>query len=259
MKDLNPQRNSGMIHYNRPQARFSGGAGRALDVVLAVVGLMVLSPLMLLIAIAIVAESGRPILFSQVRLGRNGRHFRMYKFRKFRPNCSAFGFPLTLSNDARTSKVGRFLARTKLDELPQLYNILRGDMAFVGPRPESLPFANCFEGQYRPVLEYKPGIFGPSQAAFRNEARLYPANGDLIAFYREVLFPLKASLDLEYYPRRTLRKDLAWVVRGILAVFGFHPTLVHLSEIDAFGLSRSATTAADAHQVVRPARRASAT
>lgn len=244
---------------NRSQARFTDRAGRTLDVLLAVVGLVVLSPLMLLIAIAIVAESGRPLLFSQIRLGRNGTYFRMYKFRKFRPDCSAFGLPLTLSNDDRTSNVGRFLARTKLDELPQLYNILRGDMAFVGPRPESLAFASCFEEQHRAVLDYKPGIFGPSQAAFRNEAKLYPVNGDLVGFYREVLFPLKASLDLEYYPRRTLFKDLAWIVRGVLAVIGLHPTLTHLSEADALALSRSATTTPGGHQAMRPARRASAT
>lgn len=125
--------------------------------------------------------------------------------------------------------------------------------------PKASHLLTALRDSINPFWNISPGYFGPSQAAFRNEARLYPANGDLITFYREVLFPLKASLDLEYYPRRTLRKDLAWIVRGILAVFGFHPTLARLSEIDAFGLSRSATTAADAHQVVRPARRASAT
>ena len=228
---------------------------RALDILLAVVGLVVLSPVMLIIAIAIVVDSGRPVLFSQIRLGRDGRHFRMYKFRKFRPDCSASGRPLTLCNDDRASNVGRFLAATKLDELPQLYNILRGDMAFVGPRPESLAFAGCFDEQHRAVLDHKPGIFGPSQAAFRSEAKLYPEGGDLVSFYREVLFPLKASLDLEYYPRRTLFKDLAWIVRGVLAVIGLNPRVARRPAETILQTSRSAVTVRTGHQTVRLARR----
>jgi lipopolysaccharide/colanic/teichoic acid biosynthesis glycosyltransferase len=244
-----------MRHDDRSQVRFADRVGRALDILLAVIGLVVLSPVMLIIATATILESGRPVLFSQIRLGRDGRHFRMYKFRKFRPDCSASGLPLTLCNDDRTSNVGRFLAITKLDELPQLYNILRGDMAFVGPRPESLAFAGCFDEQHQAVLDYKPGIFGPSQAAFRSEAKLYPENEDLISFYREVLFPLKASLDLEYYPRRTLFKDLAWIVRGVLAVIGLYPRLTQRPTETFLRTNRSAVTVRTGHQVMRLARR----
>jgi lipopolysaccharide/colanic/teichoic acid biosynthesis glycosyltransferase len=143
----------------------------------------------------------------------------MYKFRKLDARRDT-GFPLTLRDDARMTRVGRLLAQTKLDELPQLYNIIRGDMAVVGPRPESLAFADCFTEAARPVLDERPGIFGPSQVAFRDECAFYPAEGDAIAFYRETLFPAKAALDLEYYPRRTLLSDLRWVGRGVLAVLG---------------------------------------
>jgi lipopolysaccharide/colanic/teichoic acid biosynthesis glycosyltransferase len=198
-------------------------ANRVLDLILAVAGLVVLGPLMALIALAIRLESRGPIFFAQTRLGRGGRPFRIYKFRKFRPEIGKFvsnGLPLTMSNDSRMSRIGGFLARTKLDELPQLYNILKGDMSFVGPRPESLEFAGCFLGAYRQVLNHKPGIFGPSQVAFRNESSYLPPT-EPERFYRNVLFPLKARTDLAYYPRRTVAADLGWILRGALAVVGF--------------------------------------
>jgi lipopolysaccharide/colanic/teichoic acid biosynthesis glycosyltransferase len=191
---------------------------RALEIVLACVGIVVASPLMLLIAIAIVLETGGPIFFAQTRLGRRGRHFRMFKFRKFTTTATDAGLPLTTHEDARFSRVGRVLAASKLDELPQLYNVLKGDMSLVGPRPESLAFSDCFDGPYRAVLEYPPGIFGPSQVMFRNECTLYPPDAEPTQYYRSVLFPLKAELDLSYYPRRTFLSDSLWLVRGVLAV-----------------------------------------
>lgn len=195
---------------------------RLLDLGLAVAVLLLLAPLMLLVAAAIVAETGRPIFFSQVRLGLNGRPFRMHKFRKFRERgTTAGGGSLTIEHDPRLSRIGGLLARTKLDELPQLWNIVRGEMAIVGPRPESLAFEDCFAGPYRAVLDHKPGIFGPSQVFFRNEGRLYRGCSDPEQLYRDVVFPRKAQLDLAYFPRRTLLRDIGWMVRGGLAVFGF--------------------------------------
>lgn len=191
--------------------------GRALDVLVALIVLVLLSPLFLLIAAAIVAEGGFPVFFSQIRLGRGGVPFRMWKFRKLDERRDD-GCPLTRKDDPRMTRVGRFLAATKLDELPQFHNILRGDMAIVGPRPESLAFADCFDARALAVLDQRPGIFGPSQVAFRNESALYPADGDVVAFYREVLFPSKVALDLAYYPGRTLRSDIGWMVRGVCAV-----------------------------------------
>lgn len=198
--------------------------GRAIDIVLAVLGLVTLAPLLLLIMVAVVVESGFPIFFAQTRMGRDGRPFRMYKFRKFPASCAG-GCPLTLQNDTRMTRVGSFLARTKLDEMPQLYNIIRGDMAIVGPRPESMAFAGCFTGIMRRLLDHRPGIFGPSQVAFRNECALYPAGTDPVQFYCDTLFPSKAALDLSYYAHRTVWADLAWIVRGVLAVFGRVPEL----------------------------------
>lgn len=197
------------------------GVNRVIDVTVAVAGLVVSAPIMLLIVAAIFVESGRPIFFSQIRLGGGGRQFRMYKFDKFDEDAPSAGHALTLENDPRLTRVGRVLARTKLDELPQFWNVLKGDMSVVGPRPESLAFRDCFQGPYRAVLDYKPGIFGPSQVLFRDEAVFYRGRPDPEQFYRRVLFPLKASIDLAYFTQRNLAQDLLWVVRGALAVFGW--------------------------------------
>jgi lipopolysaccharide/colanic/teichoic acid biosynthesis glycosyltransferase len=189
------------------------------DVVLAATGLLIFSPLMALTALALWIESGRPVLFSQPRLGRFGRPFQIYKFRKYVPTASANG-PLTVKDDPRLTKVGRFIESTKINELPQLWNVIRGDMSIVGPRPETLNFADCFSPSYLGVLEHRPGIFGPAQVSFRHEASLYPRSGDPERFYRQVLFPLKASMDLEYFVSRTVASDLKWIVLGIAAVVG---------------------------------------
>jgi lipopolysaccharide/colanic/teichoic acid biosynthesis glycosyltransferase len=193
---------------------FGDGLRRALDIVCAGAAVLLLAPAALIVALAIWIEGGRPILFSQLRLGRNGRPFRMYKFRKFKPDCDDRGCPLTLEEDGRLTRIGRILALLKLDELPQLWNVLRGDMSIVGPRPESLAFADCFSNGFERLHEHKPGLFGPCQVLFRHESKLYPTNMTAVEFYRKVLFPAKARIDLDYFPRRTLISDLAWIVRA---------------------------------------------
>jgi lipopolysaccharide/colanic/teichoic acid biosynthesis glycosyltransferase len=175
---------------------------------------------MLMIAAAIRIETPGPVFFSQVRLGQGGRHFRLHKFRKFADRADVTGRAVTLKNDPRMTRVGRILERSKLDELPNLWNVLIGDMSVVGPRPETLDFADCFQGGYRAVLDYRPGLFGPSQALFRNESSVYPENCDPHEFYRTVLFPAKARIDLLYFPRRTVISDLDWTIRSALAVIG---------------------------------------
>lgn len=190
---------------------------RGFDLVVASLALAVFFPLMLMIAAAIYFESGRPIFFAHRRVGQLGRPFSIYKFRKFWSDCSADGLQLTLKNDTRFTRVGRILASTKLDELPQFLNVLQGDMSMVGPRPESLKYADCFAGEFAGILLYNPGIFGPSQVKFRHENALYPMEGNLDEFYRTTLFPSKARMDLAYYPHRTLLKDCGWICRGLIA------------------------------------------
>jgi hypothetical protein len=114
--------------------------------------------------------------------------------------------------------LGRFLEKSKLDELPQLWNVLRGDMSFVGPRPETPNFADCFEQGFARVLAYRPGILGPSQAFVRDESSLFPEGADPVAFYRSVIFPLKARIDLAYYQNGSLLSDIGWIIRCVLVV-----------------------------------------
>jgi lipopolysaccharide/colanic/teichoic acid biosynthesis glycosyltransferase len=196
-------------------------ARRVLDVAVALAGLIFLAPLVAVIAVAICVESRGPIFFSQVRLGQRGRHFWLHKFRKFHERGEPNERAVTLANDARLTRVGKLLMQTKLDELPQLWNVLKGDMSLVGPRPETLDFAECFHDVYRQVLDFKPGLFGPNQVFFRNEGALYPADCDAERFYRDVLFPLKARVDLAYFPYRNVYLDSAWIARGTIAIFGW--------------------------------------
>jgi lipopolysaccharide/colanic/teichoic acid biosynthesis glycosyltransferase len=194
---------------------------RCFDLAIAATALVLLSPLMMLVALAIFVSGGRPIFYSQARLGQTGRHFYIYKFRKFYKDNGAAGLPLTMKNDSRLTRIGAFLQRTKLDELPQLWNVLKGEMSIVGPRPESIKFADCYTDTQLKVLDYKPGIFGPSQVVTRDECTFYPENGDPVQFYRDVLFPMKTRIDLSYYPDRTLFSDIGWIMRGVLAVIGW--------------------------------------
>ena len=193
---------------------------RILDVAFAACALAFFSLLMALVALAVYLESGGPVLFSQTRLGRSGQPFRLHKFRKFPRDAGRGGPAVTVRGDARMTAVGRILERTKLDELPQLWNILAGEMSVVGPRPESLAFAGCFARGYGGVLDFKPGIFGPCQVMFRNEGCLYQDGCEPEEYYRRVLFPLKAHADLAYFSARSLRSDLWCIVHGTLAVFG---------------------------------------
>jgi lipopolysaccharide/colanic/teichoic acid biosynthesis glycosyltransferase len=212
------------LRSRQPPVSASDAATRIFDIVVAAIILVFFAPLMIAVGAAVLAEGGRPIFFSQIRLGRHGRQFRLHKFRKFREGCPA-GCPLTMEYDPRLTGIGRVLAWTKLDELPQLWNVLKGDMSIVGPRPESLEFQDCFEGACRVVLEHKPGIFGPTQVWLRNERSFYRDRADPERFYRDVLFPLKAQIDSAYFAHRTLLRDIAWAVHGVLAVFGWSSLL----------------------------------
>lgn len=214
------------LYRTREAADANGIASRLMDIVVAASALLLFAPVMMIIAFALWIEGGRPIFFSQTRIGKGRRPFSMYKFRKFSPTCGVTGCPVTIAGDDRFTAVGRILAATKLDELPQLWNVLKGDMAIVGPRPESMAFADCFRNGFERVLDHKPGLLGPSQILFRNEGALYPKDADPAGFYREVLFPEKARLDLSYFPYRTLSSDIVWIVRGGLAVIGLVPRSV---------------------------------
>jgi lipopolysaccharide/colanic/teichoic acid biosynthesis glycosyltransferase len=187
---------------------------RVSDIALSAVGLVIGAPILGLVALAVWIDSPGPAIFAQERIGLGARRFRMYKYRKF-PLRMTGGAGVTVAGDARMTRVGAFIERTKLDELPQLWNVLKGDMAFVGPRPESPVYADLFEGEYKKLFDYVPGIFGPNQVFYRNESELYPPGEDPDKFYREKLFPEKARRDLEYCARANMASDAIWIARGL--------------------------------------------
>lgn len=187
---------------------------RLFDITLSLIGLLIASPVMLLISILLRIDSRGDTFFSQKRLGKNGKIFEIHKFRKFPQNWGTKGAGVTTQNDVRMTSFGAFLERTKLDELPQLWNILKGEMSFVGPRPESTRYGALFEGEFEKLLDYTPGIFGPNQAEFRNESAMYPSDEDPEEFYKRELFPQKARNDIAYFANANFFSDLKWMFKS---------------------------------------------
>src|SRR6266487_2495850 len=188
---------------------------RLLDIAIATVALVVLSPLIALVAFAVKLESRGPVFFRCNRVGRGGRPLTMLKFRKMRNGVA--GSPLTAARDDRFTRIGGLLAETKLDEIPQLWNVLRGGMSLVGPRPEDPAFVGLHPEQYAEILRVRPGITGLSQLAFANEAEILAVD-DRLHDYVERILPQKMRLDRLYVERRSLRMDLqilAWTLARV--------------------------------------------
>jgi lipopolysaccharide/colanic/teichoic acid biosynthesis glycosyltransferase len=186
---------------------------RALDVVLATTGLVVLSPVMLLIALAIRLESRGPVLFRQVRVGAGGTLFTLVKFRSMR--AAGSGPEVTTRDDARVTRVGRRLRRAGLDELPQLLNVLRGEMTLVGPRPETPSLAARYPPELREVFRYRPGLTGPAQLCLRDEDALAPGDTDVQDHYFAEVVPRRVAVDLAFQAHPSLRATVA-VLRDTL-------------------------------------------
>jgi lipopolysaccharide/colanic/teichoic acid biosynthesis glycosyltransferase len=192
------------------------GLPRAVEAAAAAVGLAVAAPFLVLAAAAIVATTGDSPLFRQRRVGRNGRPFRLVKLRTMR---RAAGAEVTARGDERVTRVGRLLRRTKVDELPELWNVLRGEMAFVGPRPEVPRYVDPGDASWRAVLAARPGLTDPVTLRLRNEEELLAGvPGDREAFYRAHLQPWKLRGYTEYLSRRTWRTDLAVLRDTVRAV-----------------------------------------
>jgi lipopolysaccharide/colanic/teichoic acid biosynthesis glycosyltransferase len=188
---------------------------RLFDVVASSMALVLLSPILFVIALAIKLESRGPVLFRQTRVGKNRRPFTMYKFRKFPISYDGQGPSVTLVDDYRLTRIGRVLERLKFDELPQFLNVLKGEMSVVGPRPETPNFVEHYsESDYR-VLTVKPGIFGINQLLFRREAELYPEGVDPEDFYVTEIMPKKLANDIEYIQRTSFVTDLVLLLRCV--------------------------------------------
>jgi lipopolysaccharide/colanic/teichoic acid biosynthesis glycosyltransferase len=188
---------------------------RGLDVTVALGGLIVLAPLLLLIAAAVALTDGRPILFRQVRVGRSGSPFKLAKFRSMRTNLA--GAQITSGRDRRVTGLGRILRRYKLDELPQLWNVLAGHMSLIGPRPEVPSFVDRSSPVWREVLSVRPGITDLASLVYRDEEGLLTAAGDPESHYREVILPDKLALNLQYMRMRSPGSDLRIIALTLAA------------------------------------------
>jgi lipopolysaccharide/colanic/teichoic acid biosynthesis glycosyltransferase len=206
------------VHKRGVRAALDAFGKGALDLAVAALLLVLLLPVILACAVLIKAESRGPVFYRCRRVGRGGREFAMLKFRKMR--VDAAGPPLTSAVDERFTRVGRLLAKTKLDELPQLWNVIRGEMSLVGPRPEDPSFVAMKPAEFAPVLAVKPGITGLSQLAFACESAVLDRDpdADRVESYVERLLPQKLRLDALYASRRTVAFDLRILTWTAVAV-----------------------------------------
>ncbi len=185
------------------------------DRVVSFVGLIILSPILLIIALLIKLESPKsPIIFKQIRIGYKGKGFKMYKFRTMIDNHG--GSSISVKGESRITSLGAKLRRFKLDELPELWNVLIGDMSFVGPRPDVPGYADKLTGEDRKILLLRPGITGPASLKYQNEEELLAKQDDPQKYNDEVIYPDKVKINLHYYYHRTFILDLKIILYTLL-------------------------------------------
>ena len=195
---------------------------RTCDAVAAALGLALLSPLFVVTAILVRLTSRGPVFFLQERIGRGGQPFFILKFRSMVPDAAAKGGPITFGGDSRITPLGRLLRKTKVDELPQLINVLRGDMSLVGPRPEVPRYVEMFRADYDEILRVRPGITDLASIKFRDEATLLGMASDPEAEYAERVLPEKIRLAKEYVQRQSLWLDLSIILGTLFHLAGDH-------------------------------------
>jgi lipopolysaccharide/colanic/teichoic acid biosynthesis glycosyltransferase len=189
-------------------------AVRVFDLCVCLLVLPFVLPLGAVIAVLIYIDSPGSVFYRSTRIGRNGYPFQMLKFRKMRR--TATGGPLTLGDDERFTPIGSFLSLTKLDELPQLWNVIRGEMHVVGPRPEVPEFVARYPREYREILCALPGITGPAAVEYASESHLLAVQHDPMGYYAEQIMPRKLEIDLQYIRSRTLASDIGLLLRTAL-------------------------------------------
>ncbi len=190
---------------------------RISDGVIASLGLLIVSPLFLLIAPIIKLDSPGPVFYRAERIGKDGVPFRLYKFRSMVADADRRGPGITAAGDCRVTRVGVFLRRTKLDELPQLINVLRGEMSLVGPRPEDPRYVALYTPEQRRVLAARPGITSPASLHYRNESAVLSGN-DWERVYIETVMPHKLAIELAYLSHRSFFTDLKVIFLTLWAV-----------------------------------------
>ncbi|MEL0456385.1 sugar transferase [Flavobacteriaceae bacterium SZ-1-7] len=191
---------------------------RIFDVILSLIGLILLSPILLLLAILIKLDSKGPVLFIQGRVGKNNRDFNIYKFRTMRVQSEKKGLLTLGNNDSRITKIGYFLRRYKIDEFPQLINILKGDMSFVGPRPELRYYVNFYSEDDMKIFQVRPGITGLASLKYRNEVELLKAADNPEEFFIKTIIPDKLKFNKEYIKKRNFFFDLKLIGLTVVKV-----------------------------------------
>lgn len=194
---------------------------RTLDVGLAALALIVLAPVFLLAAVGVKLSGPGPVFYSQPRVGRDGKIFCIFKFRSMVAGADRLGPRITAAGDKRITTVGRFLRDWKLDELPQLWNVLRGEMSIVGPRPELPVYVKNYSEAQRRVLSERPGLTDLASIEYRNEETLLAAAQDRERFYKEVALPHKLALGCKYIEDISFLGDCQLVLRTMMAITGF--------------------------------------
>lgn len=200
------------------QTLYRRGGKRALDIVLALIGIVVLGPLMLIAAVAVLADSGLPIVFRQRRCGLHGRPFSLYKFRSMttvtRKNDPGFD----AGSSARVTRVGRFLRKTKLDELLQLFNVLKGEMSIIGPRPEVPHWVERFPAEWEIAHTVRPGLSDEAAIVYRNEEQELSASDDADLHYEQVILPRKLAFYKQYAVSYSFKQDVKLILATLKAV-----------------------------------------
>lgn len=191
---------------------------RLIDISVSVAGLILLSPLLAAISLAIRLEDGGPVLFRHRRVGRHFQPFNILKFRTMQTDTPSDSVPFTPPDDERITRVGRLLRKHKLNELPQLINVLRGEMSLVGPRPEVERYVNRFEKEYKDILRARPGITDEASLLYIDEAKLLAGTDDVEKHYLEEILPHKIALSRQYIKTRSPLTDLFVILRTLKAL-----------------------------------------
>lgn len=188
---------------------------RTFDFVASLLGLLLLWPLLLIVALLIrVKMPDGPVLFRQERVGRYARRFTLIKFRTM--YCRDYDSSISVAGESRISPLGAVLRRYKLDELPELWNVLRGDMSLVGPRPDIPGYADCLKGRDRDILQLRPGITGPATLKYRNEEQLLAQQADPQRYNDEVIYPDKVRINLQYLDNHSLWGDIKIIFKTLI-------------------------------------------
>ncbi len=188
---------------------------RLLDILFSLFGLIILSPFLLIFAIIIKCDSKGHVLFKQVRVGRKGKLFKIWKFRTMIENAEAKGLQISSSDDARITRSGKWLRRTKIDELPQLFNVLFGQMSIVGPRPEVPKYVEMYTEEQRKVLDVRPGITDLASIEYRHENDIMAQADDKEATYINEIMPAKLELNKKYIEKITLFSDMKLIFKTV--------------------------------------------